>query len=72
MKMCIRYTNDMEGAVMEINALLLINKLKQFKQIYVNELKNKMKTSIVFDGRNQFDPIMMKEKGIEYYCIGRN
>ena len=57
---------------MEINALLLINKLKQFKQIYVNELKNKMKTSIVFDGRNQFDPIMMKEKGIEYYCIGRN
>lgn len=72
MKKCIQYANDMMGAVTGVDVLLLITEWEEFKQVDVNELKNKMKTSIVFDGRNQFDPIMMKEKGIEYYCIGRN
>lgn len=72
MKRSIQYANDMMGAVTGVGVLLLITEWEEFKQVDVNELKNKMKTSIVFDGRNQFDPIMMKEKGIEYYCIGRN
>ena len=31
-----------------------------------------MKAAIVFDGRNLFDPVQMKELGIEYYGIGRH
>jgi hypothetical protein len=31
-----------------------------------------MKGAVIFDGRNQYEPSMMKEKGFIYYCIGRN
>jgi UDPglucose 6-dehydrogenase len=30
-----------------------------------------MKQALVFDGRNLFDPLKMKEAGVEYYGIGR-
>ena len=29
------------------------------------------RTAVIYDGRNQYDPKQMKEKGIELHCIGR-
>jgi UDPglucose 6-dehydrogenase len=31
-----------------------------------------MAGKIIFDGRNIYDPIEMKDAGFEYYCIGRD
>jgi UDPglucose 6-dehydrogenase len=30
-----------------------------------------MRTPLVYDGRNLFDPKAMKEAGVEYYSVGR-
>ena len=29
-----------------------------------------MKTKVIFDGRNIYDSVEMKEAGFNYYCIG--
>ena len=34
-------------------------------------IKSKLKNKLIFDGRNIFEPKMMKELGFEYYSIGR-
>jgi UDPglucose 6-dehydrogenase len=34
-------------------------------------VKEKMRTPIIFDGRNLFDPITMAELGFRYHSIGR-
>jgi UDPglucose 6-dehydrogenase len=34
-------------------------------------LKEKMRTPIVFDGRNLLDPETMRQFGFNYYSIGR-
>jgi UDPglucose 6-dehydrogenase len=34
-------------------------------------LREKMRTPIVFDGRNLFDPETMRQFGFHYYSIGR-
>ncbi len=30
-----------------------------------------LKGSLVFDGRNLFDPALVRDLGLEYYAIGR-
>jgi len=68
----IQYVDDSKKALINADALIVITEWRQFRQPDFSELKNNMKTPIVFDGRNQYKPEMMKEHGFEYYCIGRN
>jgi UDPglucose 6-dehydrogenase len=68
----IKYVGNMLDAVSGADALVLITEWKQFRQPDFNELKNRMKNPIIFDGRNQYNPSQMRAIGFEYYCIGRN
>jgi len=34
-------------------------------------MKQRLKAPIVFDGRNLYDPDLMREKGFEYFSVGR-
>jgi len=68
----IHYADNMMEALNEIDALLLITDWQQFRQPDFAEMKKRMYQHIIFDGRNQYDPVHMKNLGFEYYCIGRN
>ncbi len=56
-----------EGA----DALLIITEWAEFKAVNWRAIRPKMKSPLVFDGRNLYDPLKMKDAGIEYYGIGR-
>lgn len=68
----IQYVNSMMEAVKDVDALLLITEWQQFRRPDFTEMMQRMKEPRIFDGRNQYDPVHMKNLGFEYYCIGRN
>ena len=35
-------------------------------------MKKRMKSPVIFDGRNLYRRVTMKEKGFTYYCVGRD
>lgn len=56
----------LEGA----SALLLLTEWREFRTPDFNEIKGKLNTPIIFDGRNQYTLSKLPEKGFLYYPIG--
>ena len=57
----------LEGA----DAMVLVTEWKAFRQPNFERISDLLKTSIIFDGRNQYDPEEMIEMGFEYHGMGR-
>jgi UDPglucose 6-dehydrogenase len=54
------------------DAMILITEWRQFRQPDFLKIKSKLKTPLIFDGRNQYNPNYLKEIGIEYIGVGRS
>lgn len=67
----ITYFKDKYETVKDIDALLIITEWDEFVKADLDKVKNAMRLPIVIDGRNIFDSPKMKEKGFEYYSVGR-
>ncbi len=53
------------------DALIVVTEWNEFKQLDLEKVKSLLKSPIMFDGRNIYDPKMMKELGFNYRSIGR-
>jgi UDPglucose 6-dehydrogenase len=60
-----------EQALKEADALVICTEWQNFKAPDFDLIKNELSEAIIFDGRNLFDPVTMKAKGIGYWSIGR-
>lgn len=58
-------------ALDQVDALALVTEWKPFRHPDFNAMKSMMKTPVIFDGRNQYDPASLKDEGFEYIGIGR-
>ncbi len=58
-------------AVKDADAMVLVTEWKPFRQPDFIAMKKIMKSPVVFDGRNQYDPETMEELGFEYDGIVR-
>jgi UDPglucose 6-dehydrogenase len=58
-------------AVRGTDALVIATEWKEFRSPDFPGIKAAMKTPILFDGRNLYDPSDVTMHGIEYYAIGR-
>lgn len=67
----VRYGKDMYDAVLDADALMLLTEWKQFRLPSWGVVKSVMRTPLVIDGRNIYDPAEMAENGFTYHCIGR-
>lgn len=52
-------------------ALFIFTEWEEFRLPDFDEMKERMETPVVFDGRNLYEPAKMRERGFEYRCIGR-
>lgn len=59
---------DLAGGV---DALMVCTEWNEFKQLDLNRLRNLMAQPIVVDGRNIYDPNVMRELGFQYRAVGR-
>ncbi len=53
------------------DGLLLLTEWSDFAKTDFHQVSASMRTAIIFDGRNFFNPIDIVAYGFEYYCIGR-
>ncbi|GAB4291851.1 MAG: UDP-glucose/GDP-mannose dehydrogenase family protein [Thiohalomonadaceae bacterium] len=67
----IRFFEHQYDALSGADAMALVTEWKPFRNPDFERIKSALKTPLIFDGRNQFDPLSMQEMGIEYYGIGR-
>lgn len=53
------------------DALMVNTEWNEFKQLSLSRIRELMKTPVIFDGRNIYDPNQMKEAGFKYRGLGR-
>ncbi len=53
------------------DALMVITEWNEFKQLDFEKIKGLLKSPIIYDGRNIYDPKIMKEAGFQYRAVGR-
>ncbi len=64
------HTNNYE-ALKDADALVLVTEWHHFRRPDFEKMKSLMKKPVIFDGRNQYEPQKMKERGFTYHSIGR-
>jgi UDPglucose 6-dehydrogenase len=67
----ISFGNDMYSAAEGADAIFLITEWQEFRLPDFKKLKKMMRSPVIFDGRNIYDPKEMKKEGFIYYGIGR-
>jgi len=53
------------------DALVTFTDWQEFRNPDFDLIAKKLKTPVIFDGRNLCDPAYAEKKGIEYICVGR-
>jgi UDPglucose 6-dehydrogenase len=67
LKLCANAYEAAEGA----DALVIVTEWKEFRSPDFDRLKQLLKSPLIFDGRNIYDPAMVGRFGFTYYAIGR-
>lgn len=66
----ILYAKNKYDALENCDCLVLVTEWKEFRSPDFLEIKERLKTPIIFDGRNQYNAKRLKELGFTYYEIG--
>ncbi|MFH1276020.1 MAG: UDP-glucose/GDP-mannose dehydrogenase family protein [Candidatus Woesearchaeota archaeon] len=67
----LNYCTSIEESVKDSSAILLLTEWDEFRNVNFSEIGKEMKQKIIFDGRNIYEPELVKEEGFEYYGVGR-
>lgn len=54
-----------------VDAVLILTEWREFRDLDLKKLKRSLKRPVVIDGRNIYDPDVMKKNGFRYYSVGR-
>ncbi len=68
----IRFCDNQMDALQDADALIIVTEWKIFRSPDFDQVKAHLKVPIVFDGRNLYEPLVMRDIGFEYYGIGRS
>jgi UDPglucose 6-dehydrogenase len=53
------------------DALAIVTEWKAFRSPDFDELKRRLASPVIFDGRNLYEPATVRAHGFEYFAIGR-
>jgi UDPglucose 6-dehydrogenase len=66
-----RYVRDPYAAAQSADALLILNDWQEFAELDFDRLQRALRYPIVIDGRNLYDPAVMRDRGFTYLSVGR-
>lgn len=67
----IEYVDNKDAALDGADCLVICTEWKTFWSPDFEDMKQRLRTPVIIDGRNLYNPAYMDELGIEYYGIGR-
>ncbi len=67
----LNYFTDQYDCTKDCDFLIIVTEWNIFRSPDLELVKQNLKTNVIFDGRNLFEPEEMKAQGFEYHCIGR-
>jgi UDPglucose 6-dehydrogenase len=67
----VTFARDAMEAVQGADALCIMTEWKAFRSPEFDEVKRALKSPVIFDGRNLYEPSIVESHGLEYYAIGR-
>lgn len=65
------FAEDQYSALKGVDALVLVTEWSSFLNLDFAIMKKHMRQYIIFDGRNQYDPSLIRDAGFLYFGIGR-
>ncbi len=65
------YASSPMSALDDADALLIVTEWKEFRSPDFAVIKGKLKSPLIFDGRNLYDPAAVRGMGFTYLAIGR-
>jgi len=67
----LRYADKAMDALEGADALIIVTEWKEFRSADLEMIRKKLKSPLVFDGRNLYDPKRVRAQALEYFAIGR-
>jgi UDPglucose 6-dehydrogenase len=67
----IEYATDPYEALVDADAMVLMTEWSEFHLPDFDRIASLMKSKVIFDGRNIYDPADLKRQGFKYFGIGR-
>jgi UDPglucose 6-dehydrogenase len=67
----IDFSRDAYESLVDADALIICTEWNEFRNPDFERIRTDLKTPLIFDGRNLFDPIKMASLGFDYHSIGR-
>lgn len=67
----IGYVDEPMAALNDADALVVVTEWKEFRSPDFDGIRQRLKTPVIFDGRNVYEPVVMRAQGFEYHGIGR-
>ncbi len=65
------FAKSQAEALTGADALLVVTEWKEFRNPDFDHIKATLKQPLIFDGRNIYDPALLRTLGVEYHGIGR-
>ena len=67
----VRFVSSQSAALEGADGLLVVTEWKEFRNPDFDAIKASLRQPVIFDGRNLYDPVLMKTFGVEYHGVGR-
>ena len=67
----VSYATSPMQALDGADALIIVTEWKEFRSPDFAAIKVTLTTPVIFDGRNLYDPAMVRAQGFEYHPVGR-
>lgn len=67
----VRFAKDAYAAAKDADAVAVVTEWNEFRQLDLVRLAKGMKSLVLFDGRNIYEPSVVRNLGFMYYGIGR-
>ncbi len=67
----IKFCRSAYEAAKNSDCLLIMTEWEEFRRLDLKKIKKLLRQPVIVDGRNIFDPALMKKAGFVYRCFGR-